>query len=218
MRPRREGEPRTIEIRKGKNDPSSSRQMKIGDPSLKQGKIQMTDHQIVDSSFTAIINAPFGKIDIPAWCFNLPEQEYQACSPAHLSAGFTTTPDGKRMSINVEIIGGSLMVQHYVEMLGRKDHLILDSESDVFTPTGRTRIHVTWELMVKEGGNGRCEFTNRVRSYATEEMLSFLARQGMPFDQFRAQRQPASIAHNREETPLFAASIERAALRNMSTS
>ena len=90
----------------------------------------------------------------------------------------------------------------------------LDWESDVFAPTVRTRIHVTWELSVKEVGKGKCEFTNRVRSYATEEMLTFLARQGIPFDQFRAQRQPASIAHNQGETPLFAASIERAALRN----
>jgi nicotinamidase-related amidase len=30
---------------------------------------------------------------------------------------------------NVEIIGGSLMVQHYVETLGLNDHLILDSEA-----------------------------------------------------------------------------------------
>lgn len=174
----------------------------------------MKDNQIVDSSFTAIINAPIDRIDIPEWCFNLPETEYQGCSPAHVSAGFTTAPDGKRMSINVEIIGGSLMVQHYVETLGRKDHLVLDSDSDVFTPAGRTSIHVTWELSVKEVGNGKCEFTNRVRSYATDDMLTFLARQGIPFDQFRAQRQPASIAHNQGETPLFAASIERAALRN----
>jgi len=174
----------------------------------------MNEHQLVDSSFTATINAPIEKIDIPAWCFSLPEREYQGCSPAHVSAGCTTTPDGKRMSINVEIIGGTLMVQHYVETFGRKDHLILDSESDVFTSTGRTRIHVTWELSVKEVGKGKCEFTNRVRSYASEKMLTFLARQGIPFDQFRAQRQPASIAHNKGETPLFAASIERAALRN----
>src|ERR1700693_590438 len=127
----------------------------------------MNEHQIVDSSFTAIINAPLERVDIPAWCFSLTEREYQGCSPAHVSAGFTTAPDGKRMSINVEIIGGSLMVQHYVETLGRKDHLILDSESDVFTPTGRTRIHVTWELSVRELGAGTCEFTNRVKSYAT---------------------------------------------------
>ena len=173
----------------------------------------MQDNQIVDSSFTAIINAPIDQIDIPTWCFNLPEHEYRACSPAHVSAGFTLAPDGKRMSINVEFIGGSLMVQHYVETLGEKDHLILDSDSDVFTPTGRITIHVTWELSVKPLDKGRCEFTNRVRSYATEEMLTFLDRQGIPFDQFRSQRQPASIAHNRGETPLFAASIERAALK-----
>ena len=174
----------------------------------------MSDNQIVDSSFTAIINAPIENVDIPAWCFGLAEHDYQGCSPAHIAAGFTTAADGKRMSINVEIIGGSLMVQHFVETLGQKDHLILDSTSDVFTPSGRTTIRVTWELSVKSIGEGKCEFTNRVRSHATKEFLTLLARQGIPFDQFRAQRQPASIAHNQSETPLFAASIERAALRN----
>jgi hypothetical protein len=172
----------------------------------------MTANQIVDSSFTATIHAPLAEIDLPKWCFSLSEYDYQGCSPAHIAAGFTTAPDGKRMSINVETIGGSLMVQHYVETLGRKDHLVLDSTSDVFTPTGRTTIHVTWELSVKETGPGTCEFTNRVRSYATDEFMTFIGKQGIPFDLFRAQRQPASIAHNQGETPLFAASIERAAL------
>ncbi|MBN9983838.1 hypothetical protein E0I74_07845 [Rhizobium laguerreae] len=172
------------------------------------------ENQIVDSSFSAIINAPIEKIDIPRWCFTLPEKDYQECSPAHIAAGFTTAPDGRRMSINVETIGGSLMVQHYVETLGEKDHLILDSDSDVFTPSGRTTIHVTWELTAKRLDDARCEFTNRVRSYATDEMLGFLDRQGIPFDIFRTQRQPMSIAHNKGETPLFAASIERSALHN----
>jgi hypothetical protein len=174
----------------------------------------MSDHQIVDSSFTAIVNAPIDRIDIPAWCFGLSESEYQGCSPAHIAAGFITAPDGRRMSINVETIAGSTMVQHYVETLGQKDHLILDSDSDVFTPTGWTKIHVTWELSVRDIGEGKSEFTNRVRSYATDEFLTFLTQQGIPFEQFRAQRQPASIAHDQGETPLFAASIERAALRN----
>lgn len=174
----------------------------------------MKENQIVDSSFSAIINAPIRQIDIPEWCFTLPEKEYQGCSPAHIAAGFTTAADGKRMSINVETIGGSLMVQHYIETLGQKDHLILDSDSDVFTPNGRTTIHVTWELSVKQIDEHRCEFTNRVQSFATDEMIAFLARQGIPFDLFRAQRQPASIAHNQGETPLFAASIERAARRS----
>jgi hypothetical protein len=118
------------------------------------------------------------------------------------------------MSINVEIIGGSLMVRHYIETSPAKDHLVLDSESDIFTPPGRTTIHVTWKMSVKQIDAGTCEFTNRVRSYATQEMLTFLARQGIPFDQFRAQRQAASTAHNEGGTPFFAASIERAVLRN----
>ena len=69
-------------------------------------------------------------------------------------------------------------------------------------------------MSVKAIDSERCEFTNHVRSKATDEFKSFLDRQGIPFDVFRAQRQPMSIAHNRGETPLFAESIERAALRN----
>ncbi len=174
----------------------------------------MSDHEIVDSSFSAIINAPFEKIDIPKWCFTLPEDEYRRCSPAHIAAGFTTAPDGRRMSINVETIGGSLMVQHYVETLAEKHHLILESVSEIFTPTGRTTIHVLWELSAKRIDDRTCELTNHVRSRATEEFKAFLDRQGIPFDVFRAQRQPMSIAHNQGETPLFASSIERAALNN----
>jgi hypothetical protein len=70
--------------------------------------------------------------------FSLPEREYQGCSPAHVSPGFTTALDGKRMSINVELIGGSLVVQHYVETLGRKDHPIqaLDGARQVIALCG----------------------------------------------------------------------------------
>jgi hypothetical protein len=56
----------------------------------------MSDNEIVDSSFTAIINARIEKVDIPTWCFSLAEREYQGCSPAHIAAGFTTAPDGDR--------------------------------------------------------------------------------------------------------------------------
>jgi hypothetical protein len=175
---------------------------------------EMDSQEIVDSSFTAIINAPIEKIDLPTWAFTLPEHEYQASSPAHVAAGFTTSPDGKRMSINVEVIGGTLMVQHYVETLGRKDHLILESVSDLFPPAGRTTMHVLWELSVKPIDALSCEFTNHVRTRTTDEFQAFLDRQGIPLDAFRAQRQPMSLAHNRGETPGFAASIECAALKN----
>src|SRR6476646_5632961 len=104
----------------------------------------MEDNTLIESSVSATINTPIENVDIPAWCFTLAESEYQACSPAHYSAGTTTAPDSRRMSINVEVIGGSLIVQHYVEEIGRPDHLRLVSDSDVFTPTGRTTIAVIW--------------------------------------------------------------------------
>lgn len=173
----------------------------------------MEEHVIVDSSFSAVINAPLERVDLPAWCFSLPDEEYQGCSPAHFAAGATTARDGRRMSINVEVIGGTPMVQHYVEQVAEKHHLILDSMSDLFTTAGRTKILVMWELNVTAITGGKCEFTNHVRSRATDEFLDYLGRQGIPFDVFRAQRQPMSTAHNRQETPFFAASIERHALR-----
>lgn len=168
--------------------------------------------QLVDSSFSAIINAPIEKINIPEWAFNLSEPDYQSCSPAHVSAAKTVGADGRRMSINVEVLGGNPMVQHYQEELSQPDHLILTSFSDVFTPAGRVVIHVHWELSVKKISDTQCEFTNRVISHATDEMIRGLQRQGIPFEMFKAQRQPVSIDHNRGETPLFAASIERYAL------
>ena len=82
----------------------------------------MEEHVIVDSSFSAVINAPLEKIDIPAWCFSLPDEEYQGCSPAHFAAGASKARDGRRMLINVEVIGGSLMVQHYVEAVAERHH------------------------------------------------------------------------------------------------
>lgn len=170
------------------------------------------DTTLVETSFSATISAPIEKVDIPSWCFSLPDAEYQACSPAHYAAGATTAPDGRRMSINVEVIGGSLIVQHYVEEIAEPDHLRLVSQSDLFTPAGRTKIDVIWDLSVAKTDDHSCQFTNTVHTSAPPEMLDFLARQGLAFDAFRLARRPNSEAHNRQETPLFAKSIERHAL------
>src|ERR1700733_13572927 len=54
----------------------------------------MEDNTLVKTSFSATIHAPIEDVDIPTWCFGLSESEYQSCSPAHVSAGVTTAPDG----------------------------------------------------------------------------------------------------------------------------
>jgi hypothetical protein len=164
---------------------------------------------LVESSVSTTINAPIEKIDISAWCYSLPDAEYQACSPAHVAAGATTAADGRPMSINVEVIGGSMIVQHYLQEVGEPDHLRLASHSDLFTPAGRTKIDVIWDLRVRRIDDATCEFTNTVHSSAPPELQEFLARQGLAFDAFAAARRPNSEAHNRQETPMFAKSIER---------
>lgn len=175
----------------------------------------MEERVIVDSSFSSPINAPLDLIDIPAWCFSLTDHEYQGCSPAHVAAGASTSRDGRRMSINVEVIGGTPMVQHYVEQVAKQHHLVLDSVSDLFITSGRTNILIMWELSVKQISAGKCELTNRVRTRATKHLWDYLARQGIPFEVFCAQRAPISTAHNLQVTPFFAASLERHALRRL---
>ena len=49
----------------------------------------MEEHVIVDSGFSAVINAPLEKMDIPVWCLSLPDEEYQGCSPAHFVAAWS---------------------------------------------------------------------------------------------------------------------------------
>ncbi|GHO73824.1 hypothetical protein KSD_15950 [Ktedonobacter sp. SOSP1-85] len=145
----------------------------------------------------------------------MPEAEYQrCCSPNHITAASTTTDDGRRMSINVEKIGASLMIQHYIGEVAEKHYCKMISTSDLFTPNGRTRIQVIWELSMKAIDAQHCEYTNTVTSHPTQEFLDFIQEQGMTFEEAARARQPISSDHNRRETPLFVESIARAARAN----
>jgi hypothetical protein len=103
----------------------------------------MNEITLAESSFTSTINASIERIDLPAWIFGLADDEYQRCSPAHVAAGAFHSLDGRRMSINVEVLGGSVLVSHYIEGISDKHHVRVASVSDPFTPTGRTTLQVT---------------------------------------------------------------------------
>jgi hypothetical protein len=71
---------------------------------------------------------------------NLPDAEYQRCAPPdHIAAGSTTTDDGRPMSISVEEVGGSLVVQHYVAETHEAQHCHMVSLSDLQTPAAGPR-------------------------------------------------------------------------------
>jgi uncharacterized protein YndB with AHSA1/START domain len=173
-----------------------------------------TDERLLSTdTATAVINAPIARVDIADWVFHLPDAEYQRCAPGqHIAAGVTTSDEGRPMSINVEQIGGTLLVQHYVPEVLEPHRCVLVSQTDVITPRGRTTFRITWELSAEADGDGRCTYTNRVSAHTTDEFLSFLDEQGLGIEQGAAERQANMTAHNQLETPLFAKSIERRAL------
>jgi hypothetical protein len=78
-------------------------------------RIEMADKILPQSAYTAVINAPIEWVDIADWLLHLPDGEYQRCAPPdHIAAGYTTSDDGRPMSINVEQIGTGLVIQHYI--------------------------------------------------------------------------------------------------------
>ncbi len=167
---------------------------------------------VAKSKITALTEA----IDITDWLYNLDELEYNNCTPvskSHISAGFTHTPDGKRMSINVEYVGGALLVEHYVEDVSEKLHCRVQSTSTIFINNVFTTAHVVWELRADPKEGNQHDFSNYVSIYTTEEFERLLAAQKIPYEEARKNFQAAVEAHNAEETPEIAASIERKALK-----
>jgi putative intracellular protease/amidase len=169
------------------------------------------------STVTATIHAPIEKVDIGDWLFHLADAEYQRCSQAHIAAATTTSEDGRAMTINVETIGDAFVVQHYVGEVRGPQFCRMVSVSDSISPVGRTKLQVVWELSAKKIDDATCEFTNHIHSSATTQTLAFLQEHGIPFEAAREARQKASHAHNQEETPKFAKSIERRALGKFTT-
>jgi hypothetical protein len=170
----------------------------------------LTDMVLVESEKTAMIHAPVERVDIADWLLHLPDAEYQRCAPPdHIAAGATTTDDGRPMSINVEVIGGTLMVQHYVAEIYEPHHCRMVSLSDVQTPSGWTKIQVIWDLSVIALDSDGCRYTNQVLSYPTAAFLETLELAGISFEDAVADRQAATDDHNRRETALYAQSLER---------
>ena len=116
------------------------------------------------------------------------------------------------MLVNVEMIGHSLVVQRYVVEVATPTLCKMVSVSDAFTPNGRTRAQVVWTLRVKRIDDRSCEFTNSVVVHPTAEFMDFIAHHKLKFKDVFGARQHVEGEHNRRETPLIAASIERMAL------
>jgi hypothetical protein len=96
------------------------------------------------------LNQQSDVVDLEAWLFGLSDSGYQACAKGHQGAGVFTDEQGRGM-VNVESIGGSLIVQHYrCVRAGR-------SSVEMYSPSSRVYLFhlvpvaagVRWRLEVK---------------------------------------------------------------------
>ncbi|MFV5703266.1 hypothetical protein ACM55F_15460 [Flavobacterium sp. XS2P12] len=169
-----------------------------------------------ESTATAFINAPLETIDLTEWLFTLKDAEYQACSKVHIACGNSFDSDGKRMSINVEEVADNLLIQHYIEEIGLKDHCRVNSISDSFSVVERTKLGITWELKVNRLSESSCEFSNHVVVSLTADFLDLLTKANITdLEPIRNNMHQNLKAHNEEETPLFAKDIEKKALNGI---
>lgn len=173
----------------------------------------LTDMQLSGVTCSCVINAPVERVDLATWLFKLPEGEYRRCCPPdHISCGTTLTDAGKPMVINVEMIGHALMIQRYVAETATPTLCKLVSVSEAFTPNGRTHVQVVRTLNVKKIDENACELVSSTTVHPTAEFMDFVAQHKIKFKDAVGARQHVEGEHNRRETPLMAASIERMAL------
>lgn len=174
--------------------------------------VVLHDLLVSETEARATVDAPLEKIDLFDWALNLPEGEYQRCAPGeHIAAGRTTTDDGRLMSINVENIGGTLVIQHYIAEVHEPHHVTFVSLSDALTPGGWVKVQATWDMRVERVDDHTSELVNTVTTRPTQGYLDLVAQSGATFEQAAAAQHEVIVGHNGRETPLFAASLGRKA-------
>ncbi len=155
----------------------------------------------ISHTATVAVNEPAGEIDLDAWIFGLSDEDYRACAKGHHGAGMYADKHGRGM-VNVESVGGHLIVQHYREVHSEPSTVELYSAaSRVYlfhvVPVAAT---VRWRLALAETSPTASDFTCTVDvtlppALQVVARLTFLGR--------------SLRRHVEEEAPNFADDISR---------
>lgn len=132
---------------------------------------------LADAVDSTLIDVPCSEINLPAWLWEMIDIEYQRCSNSHWAMGISRSSHTKPVSINVETVGGHLMIQHFVEDISQPDHLSLVSErSDLYIfHLIHTHMTVIWEMTVTQSERERALFTCRVIAESRSWFLKLLS-------------------------------------------
>jgi hypothetical protein len=160
-------------------------------------------------SQNAVINAALESIDLTQWFFTLKDEEYRACSSGHHGMVQGRLPDGKRVSVSVETIGGNFIVNSYIEDVSCRDQVrgVSDSVVKIGGPKSvyTLMVKTTWELRVVTVSPQSCMLTCSVTVQTADPRIVAM------FQKNPKRANDPWQKHVIEETPYFAADIEKKA-------
>jgi len=151
--------------------------------------------------FSGQINVPIERIDLYEWLINITENDYKNFSKAHRAIGRTKIDNVDGM-INVESIGGNLLVQHYKIKQKEKHFLVLHSQkSDAYLfHLVKVHVGVEWKMSVKQKNEKSSFFICEIGVQYPNKLLK-IASLLVAGNYFLRN-------HINEEGPLFAKNIE----------
>ncbi len=153
------------------------------------------------SSCETVIACPAERIDLAEWLGSLSDADYQACSRGHRGAG-AFRENGTFGTINVENVGGHLLIQHYLAAKLTPSHVIMHSSNTraYLMHLIPVTIGVTWTLEVEHKDRENALFRCTVETHMPAILTAVATLGAMPFFLRR---------HVLEEAPLFALDIMR---------
>lgn len=154
---------------------------------------------LADVVSEAPVAAPIGDLDLAHWVYAMGDRDYQRCARGHIACGSSPLPGGARSSINVESVGGHLLVQHYEPELLEPHHIRMVSHASnmwIFR-LFPARVRVIWEITLVEQSPDTCTFRDHIRVEHRSRLIWLLSK--LALINWIVQR------HDDEETPHFAA-------------
>jgi len=181
-------------------------------PLLGRAEAQSKPGQVIHRvSAASKVGAPMESLDLGAWAFHLTSEEYVSCAPEHHGSVQAALPDGKRVFVSVETIGGSFMAHQYVPEIAERSRMRAVSSSSQlwWGPALPTAMKVTWDVKLEPLSRKDCQLRCEILvETADEALLAAIARQP-------AGAVDSVQAHCSRETPMFAADMERKALKGI---
>jgi hypothetical protein len=111
--------------------------------------------------FSHEVSIPLSKdrVNLADWLFGLSEKDYAAAARGHLALGIVGCAKRSGM-VNVESIGGALIIQHYSTRLAEQHHVTMLSKASraYLLHIFPVDIGVIWDMQIMDDGPQTCRF------------------------------------------------------------